>query len=195
MGQHVYGLSSRYSPDLSSDSILLNIHLGNLAIIALLLTAMIHLLYERKKTPLPNVTTFRSVFSYYLAMQLLIYGLDKVFGNQFYFPEANTLYTPLRQLDKDILYWSTMATSKMYLTATGLIESIAAALLIFRRTRYPGGILAFATLGHVLIINLGFDISVKLHSLLLCGMALFVIWPALKALWKLFIGQEKVDLQ
>lgn len=173
----------------------MNIHLGNLAVVALLLTAFILLLHKGRNTPLPNATTFRSVFSYYIALQLLIYGLDKVFGNQFYFPEPNTLYTPLGFLDKDILYWSTIATSKMYLMATGLIETIAALLLIFRRTRYLGGILALAALGHVLIINFGFNISVKLHSLLLCCITLFVVWPALKALWKLFIGQKKIELQ
>lgn len=182
-------------PELSSDSLLLYVHTFNLLVIALLLTALLHVLHRWKGVPLPSITFFRRLVSYYLSLQLLVYGLDKVLGTQFYFPEPNTLFTPLAQLDKDLLYWSTMATSKLYLIATGSIECLGAVLLWFRRTRYLGGLVTLAVMTQVVLINFGFDISVKLHSLVLWGMALFVTWPAIKALWALLVSHKSVYLQ
>ena len=40
--------------------------------------------------------------AWFLALQLLQYGFDKVFKHQFYLPEPNTLYTPLGLLPPDL---------------------------------------------------------------------------------------------
>lgn len=101
---------------------------------------------------------------YYLAVIMLKYGCDKLFKAQFFLPEPNLLYTPLGKLDKDILFWTSMGTSYGYNIFMGLAEVIPALLLFFRRTRYLGLLLLFIVLINVFLINLSFDISVKLFS-------------------------------
>lgn len=181
--------------ELSSDSLLLYVHVGNLVLFSALLSVVAHVLHRKKGTHLPSVTVYRNVLSYYLSLHLLVYGLDKVLGQQFYFPEPNTLFTPLGELDKDLLYWSTMASSRSYLLVTGVFESMCALLLWFRKTRYLGGLLSLVAMAQVVLINFSFDISVKLHATLLLVIALFIVWPALKALFQLLLGHTSVGLQ
>ncbi len=104
---------------------------------------------------------------YFVIFYLLRYGLDKWVGNQFYTPASNTLHTPLGQLSKDILFWSSMGTSHHYNLFMAGSELMAAILLIFRRTRFFGLLISLGVLINVFAINIGFDISVKYLSGLL----------------------------
>lgn len=118
--------------------------------------------------------------AWFLALQLLEYGFDKVFKHQFYLPEPNTLYTPLGMLPPDLAYWSVMGASHSYSLFAGLVEVLPALLLLWGRTRLVGGILALAVLANVLALNIGFDISVKLWSAFLLLLAAVVAAPGLQ---------------
>lgn len=98
---------------------------------------------------------------------LIRYGIDKLSGNQFYTPASNTLHTPVGQLSKDILFWSSMGTSSIYNVFMAFIEITSGILLLFYRTRFLGLIMSFGILVNILAINIGFDITVKYLSLLL----------------------------
>ncbi len=117
--------------------------------------------------------------AWFLALQLLEYGFDKVFKHQFYLPEPNILYTPLGMLPPDLAYWSVMGASRPYSIFAGLLEVVPALLLLWGRTRLVGGILALAVLANVLALNIGFDISVKLWSGFLLLLAGVVAAPGL----------------
>ncbi|UKN00957.1 hypothetical protein K6119_14575 [Paracrocinitomix mangrovi] len=136
----------------------------------------------------------RIIIVYYLASRLMVYGFDKIFKTQFYLPEPNIAYTPFGLMEKDILFWSVMGTSKLYCIATGVIEVIAASLLLFKKTRVLGLLISVGILTHVLLINLGFDISVKLYSFLLLFISLLALSPQLKPLYCLLIKRENVAL-
>ena len=121
--------------------------------------------------------------AWFLALQLLQYGFDKVFKHQFYLPEPNTLYTPLGMLPPDLAYWSVMGASHAYSIFAGLLEVLPALLLLWGRTRLVGGILALAVLANVLALNIGFDISVKLWSAFLLLLAALVAAPGLQTVY------------
>ncbi|MDG1332167.1 MAG: hypothetical protein P8P74_07545 [Crocinitomicaceae bacterium] len=129
--------------------------------------------------------------AYILSFFLLKYGVDKLFQFQFYTPEPNTLFTPLGMLSKDILFWSSMGTSSSYNTFMGLIEVIPAFLLLHHRTRLLGGLIALGVLGNVLMINFSFDITVKLLSMYLVIVSLYVLSPFLKNLFAFFIANTE----
>ena len=57
-------------------------------------------------------------------MQVAGYGVQKLLMQQFFTPEANTLYTPLGRLDKDILFWTTMGLSRGYNIFLGVVERL-----------------------------------------------------------------------
>ncbi len=126
---------------------------------------------------------------YYLALQLLKYGVDKLFKNQFYLPEPNTLYTPVGRLDKDILYWSSMGTSHFYSVFMGVLETVAAAFLLFRKTRLIGLLMGLAVMVNVVAVNFGFDIGVKLFSLFLLFLDLYLLSPHARRLYQVLTQQ------
>jgi hypothetical protein len=117
--------------------------------------------------------------AWFLALQLLEYGFDKVFKHQFYLPEPNTLYTPLGLLPPDLAYWSVMGASHSYSVFAGLLEVLPGLLLLWGRTRLVGGIMALAVLANVLALNISFAISVKLWSAFLLLLAGVVAAPGL----------------
>jgi hypothetical protein len=121
--------------------------------------------------------------AWFLALQLLEYGFDKVFKHQFYLPEPNTLYTPLGLLPPDLAYWSVMGASRSYSVFAGLLEVVPGLLLLWGRTRLVGGILAAGVLTNVLALNIGFDISVKLWSAFLLLLSVVVAAPGLRTVY------------
>lgn len=153
-----------------------------LAFLLLLLSFFIALVLHKRFNK--NLEAFsRSlhvIASYTLAFFLLKYGLDKLFLHQFYFPEPNTLHTPIGYLTKDILFWSSMGTSTSYNWFMGAIEIIPAFLLLHYKTRFIGAVISFGVLLNVFMINVGFDITVKLLSLYLLSISIFIIAPDIK---------------
>jgi hypothetical protein len=137
----------------------------------------------------------RQVCCYFLALCFFKYGFDKVFKAQFYLPEPNILYTPLGQVSKDLLFWSAMGSSHAYNVFMGTLEVIPAVLLFFRKTRVLGLLLALGVMVNVIAINFSYDISVKVFSVLLLGMILFLLVPAFTKLYGFFVLQRESRLE
>ena len=161
-----------------------------LAVVAALIVARLNKWKQYRRKILGLCYT---ICCYYLILQLLKYGFGKIFKDQFYLPEPNTLYTPLGQLDKDILYWSSMGTSRLYNLFSGSVEVLAAILLLFKRTRMAGLLLATASLSQIVAINFSFDISVKLFSLFLLFLSLYLLNPFYNRLYHFFFTRSSIQ--
>lgn len=172
--------------DFSSDSVWLYLLVFILLIFSMFCAVFLNRLkYKLRIDQFQNFVRIGAV--YFLALILLKYGFDKLFKAQFYLPEPNLLYTPLGQLDKDILFWSTMGSSHAYNLFMGFAELVPAILLFFKRTREIGLIISFGVLLNVFAVNLSFDISVKLLAGFLLFLNLFLLLPTFQILWKIFI--------
>lgn len=119
--------------------------------------------------------------------------MDKLLLRQFYTPEPNILFTPVGNLSKDILFWSSMGTSKVYNIFMGLIEIIPGLLLLYHKTRILGALFGFGVLLNVFMINIGFDITVKFLSFYLIVCSIFLLSPVLKKLFDLLIKQKGIS--
>lgn len=177
--------------DFSSDTIALNL----LLLLLFFLAIIIVLILSFSKLNSDRIIYFCRIIScYYIAFILLKYGFDKVFKAQFYLPEPNILYTPFGNLTKDILYWSTLGTSRFYSVSMGIIEVAIAILILIKRTRILGLPLAIGVFINIILINFGFDISVKTFSIFLFLATIFAIYPNLKLLFNFFILQKKEQI-
>jgi hypothetical protein len=177
--------------EFSSDSISLNILLGLLFILSFLSLLVMKFFRIRSAGIIP---LFKFLSAYYMAAVLLKYGFDKVFKRQFYLPEPNILYSSFGSLTKDTLFWSTMGTSHLYSVATGFIEVITGLLILYKRTRIAGFCIAIGIVINIFLINIGFDISVKVFTLFLLMVLAFNLYPALKTIYAFFIQQRPVQL-
>lgn len=189
-GRTIFGLPPSFTGKLISDSTGLYLHTLNVILIALMLCGIWSLVDRRRENYAREAYWFVVLVSYYLALQLFVYGFDKVFKVQFYLPEPNTLYTTVGETPRDLLYWTVMGASRPYTIFTGLLEVIAACLLLFRRTRTAGAVAAFAILLNVLAINLSFDISVKLYSSFLLLLCIVVAAPDATRLKEFFLRRS-----
>ena len=113
---------------------------------------------------------------YRLALSMITYGIIKIIKLQFPFPfySLNETYgdsSPMR------LLWSFMGYSSAYNIFVGSIEATAGFLLFFRKSALAGALLSIAVLSNVVMLNLCYDVSVKLHSIHLLFMAVFIALP------------------
>jgi len=136
-----------------------------LGVLSLLIMIFIYWKGKKYLPAVQKVLFFTLVL--FLSYFLIRYGLDKLFGVQFYTPAANTLHTPVGQLGKDILFWTSMGTSTFYNQFMAITEISAGILILFNRTRFLGLIVGFGVLLNIFAINIGFDITVKYLSGLL----------------------------
>lgn len=167
--------------DLSSDSTGLYIHAGIIFLIAIITSLYTATrMDDARRSKITGI--IRTIASYYLALLLLKYGLDKFMKSQFYLPEPNILFTPLGKLDKDILFWSAMGSSYSYNVFMGIAEVIPALLLIIPRTRQIGALIATGVFLNIFAINLSFDISVKIFSFFLLLISFNLAIPIFKRL-------------
>lgn len=165
--------------DYSSDSCSMLI----LMIILLFTSAIFCAVIKKKQTEyLLSIIEYGCIM--YISIILIKYGTDKIFRTQFPEPESNILFTRFGNLDKDILFWSTMGTSKIYNSIIGCIEFFTGILLLFRRYQFFGILLAMISFTQIFIINIAFDISVKFFLLILLLMSVFLVR---KHEWKLFL--------
>jgi len=179
-GNNILHIKKPYTVELISDSTGFYLNVLVLLFISIIM-GTIWSMFDRGRSNYQKFYYWLLVFiRYYLAMQLLVYGWNKIFKWQFYLPEPNTLFTTLGNTPKDLLYWSTMGISRSYSICTGLLEVIAALLLFFRRTQLLGAFVAVGIMVNVLMINFSFDISVKLYSLFLLLLCFLVMLPYAK---------------
>jgi len=182
------------NPEISSDSTTLYLLFFILFIVAIIGNTLFSFFRFWKTYENSIFKIIQLILTYYLVVIMLTYGFDKIFKAQFYLPEPNTLYTPLGMLDKDILYWSTIGTSYAYNVLMGLAEVIPALLMMYHKTRNPGLFILSGVLINVVLINFGFDISVKLFSSFLLFTSLLLLAPSFKKMLHFFVLNKATSL-
>ncbi|MEZ4887518.1 MAG: hypothetical protein R3E32_22485 [Chitinophagales bacterium] len=190
-GDNILQIKQIYTFQLISDSTGMYIHTLLLLHIAVVI-AIVWSVLDSKRNHLILAYWFQVFISYYLAFQLFKYGFNKVFKLQFYLPEPNILYSNVGSLSRDILYWSVMGASYSYTVFAGILELIPAFLLLFRRTRLLGALIAFGVLVNVVMINVSFDISVKILSSFLLLLSILIILPDFSNLCRFFLQNQPI---
>ncbi len=119
----------------------------------------------------------RTIVRYYLATFALSYGIIKLFALQMPFPMLSQLATPLGDLLPMRFSWLFIGYSLPYQIFSGMMETLAGLLLLFRRTVTAGLFAATGAFLNVVMINLSYDVPVKLFSmhLLLCSLFLLAL--------------------
>lgn len=112
---------------------------------------------------------------YSLALIAIGYGMDKVFALQMPFPLMSQLATPLGDLLPMRFSWLFIGYSTPYQVFSGVMEVLVAVLLLYRRTATLGTLIATAVFINVMMLNLCYDIPVKLFSMNLVLLCLYLL--------------------
>lgn len=141
-----------------------------------LLIALIWTLLDRKKTAYPNWRyVLNSIVRYKLAMTAFGYGIIKLYALQMFFPSMSQLATPLGEFLPMRFSWLFIGYSAPYQIFSGVMEVLAGLLLFNRRTVTTGVLVSMGVFLNVLMLNLAYDIPVKIYSAHLVVMCVFLL--------------------
>jgi hypothetical protein len=145
-------------------------------------------LLDRHRTSYIRLHGWLKVLARYaLAFTLLSYAFAKILPIQFPHLQSSLLTGSYGQSSPMGLLWRFMAFSPAYTAFAGFSELLPAIFLFFRRTALLGSLLAFAVMLNVVMLNFCYDVPVKLHSLNLLALAVFLIAPEARRLSRIFL--------
>jgi uncharacterized membrane protein YphA (DoxX/SURF4 family) len=119
----------------------------------------------------------RIAVRYTLAFSLLAYGISKLFLGQFPLPTDGRLMQRFGDASPMGLMWTFMGASPLYVLFSGAMETLGAALLLFRRTTTLGALVVAGVMLNVAMLNFCYDVPVKLASTHYFAMAIFLMLP------------------
>jgi uncharacterized membrane protein YphA (DoxX/SURF4 family) len=128
-----------------------------------------------------------------LAFMLVVYGLNKVFPSQMNPPALTWLGQPLGEFYPSGLLWQFMGASPVYEMFCGWMETLAAVLLMARRTTALGALLAIVIMTNVFMLNMCYDVQVKEFSFNLLLQGIFLFAPDAIRLVKLLVLGRNVE--
>ena len=144
---------------------------------------------DRRRRAYPRLAAAAWIaLRYYLAAVMLSYGISKVIKSQFSDPSPGTLHQRVGQLPPMRLLWTFMGYSLPYTVFAGLAETVGAVLLMWRRTATLGALVIAAVMTNVVMLNLCYDVPVKLFSAELLAMAIAVALPDARRLISAVLG-------
>jgi len=150
--------------------------------------ALVWSIIDRRRTNYQTLHGWlRLLVRYTLAITLFSYGFSKVFPMQFPFPGLSRMIEPFGDFSPMGVLWQFMGSSPAYTIFAGVMETVGAVLLLFRRTTTLGALVSAGVLLNVVVLNFCYDVPVKLYSLNLLLMAVFLMAPDLGKLTGLLV--------
>ncbi|MGY0497645.1 hypothetical protein ACWZHB_04010 [Nocardia sp. FBN12] len=131
---------------------------------------------------------FRLLLRMSLASALFLYGLIKVLPTQMSF-NLERLVEPFGNMSPMAVLWAQSSLSEPYEMALGAAEVVAALLLVLPLTAGIGSVLAVVVALQVLLMNLSFDVPVKLFALQLFLYATVLAAPDIVRLVRALLGR------
>lgn len=160
---------------------------GRLGLSAVL--ALVWSLSERRGTFTERLFwPIHTLLRYYLASVLFMYGWDKVFLMQMPAPTLSEALTPLAEMSHMQLLWSAVGASPLFQLVGGWAEVVPGFLLLFRRTTLLGALLSAVVMGFVFLLNVSFDVYVKIASGHYLMFSLLLLTPYLRNLFRLLLN-------
>lgn len=132
---------------------------------------------------------FRMFIRLALASQMIEYGMTKIIPNQFAAPGLDILSSRVGDLPLNTLFWTSVGAAPAYQMFTGWAELLGGVLLLVGPLTMVGALLCLADMSQVLTLNLSYDIGLKITSLHLVFLAVFLLVPDAKRLYSFALGR------
>jgi hypothetical protein len=164
-----------------------------LLVFSVLVTAAWSVL-DRKR---PNYITlhkwFRVFVRFALAGQMLLYGFVKAVPLQMPYPFLTRLLEPFGSFSPMGVLWSSIGASPAYETFTGCAEILGGLLLLAPRTTLLGALICAADLTQIFMLNMTYDVPVKLLSFHLLLLAVVLLAPDLPRMFMFFFSNRATE--
>lgn len=156
-------------------------------VIIMVLITVIWSFIDRKRKNYKRLLQFLVIFLvYYVMYAMFSYGFHKVYKLQFPDPSLYRMLKTYGESSPMGIAWTFMGASKGYTIFSGWAEVVGGLLLIFRRTRTLGGLVCFGVMLNIFVMNMCYDIPVKIYSFHLMLFAFFIFMQDWKRLFSVF---------
>ncbi|WP_462249623.1 hypothetical protein [Ekhidna sp.] len=160
---------------------------------ALVGTVIWSILDRKRKSYFWLSLSIRNVVRYYIIIFAFIYGIIKVFGLQMPSPSPSYYATDLGNFSAMRFSWNFVGYSKAYQFFSGFAEVLVGVLLLYRRTVGLGALLGIGVFSYVFLLNMTFDIPVKIFSFQLLLACVFISITNLKRILNFFVLNRQAE--
>lgn len=127
-----------------------------------------------------------------LGAAILMYGAAKVFLMHFPPPNLYKLLEPLGDYSPMSLLWTFMGASRSYTVFAGCLQILGGLLLFVPQLTTLGALINLAVFSNIFVLNLGYDLPVKLYSLHVLLFCSFLVLPDARRLVNFFVLNRSV---
>jgi hypothetical protein len=160
----------------SGDKLIDWVQAGTLLLIALIAAVAWSFVSRRASHP-RAYKWFRLLLRFAVGATMVRYGLGKVIPFQMPTLFLTRLVEPFGNFSPMGVLWTSIGASPAYESCVGAGELLGGVLLFFPRTTLLGAVISFAAAGQVFVLNMTYDVPVKLLSFHLVVMTLVLIAP------------------
>jgi hypothetical protein len=184
---HMFGITEPlvYAGN-SRDTVFFWVQAFMVLIVAAIGSAVWSLVDRRRKNYVTLHKWFRLFVRFAVAAQMFYFGMAKIIPTQFPAPSLVTLVAPVGNLSLQSVLWTSIGASPAYQIFTGVVEVVGGTLLIFQRTTTLGAIICMASMLHVFVLNMAYDLGVKILSFTIVMMSVFLLAPDFSRLANFF---------
>ncbi|MFC9896162.1 DoxX family protein [Nocardia sp. NPDC127579] len=189
VGEHILGVDAVLRSNGSGDQAAIWV----MVLILVVLTAAITLIW----TVLARRTEYRTLGTWFVTAirlaaggQLLWYGWAKLVPNQMPYPSLATLLRPFGEFSAIDVLWNQVGVSPAYQVLLGAAEVVAGLLLFWPRTATLGGMIGLISMLQVFLLNMTYDVPVKILSFHLVLMSLIVLAPQTRRMLDFLVLQR-----
>ncbi len=191
--KHVFGLNRQliFPNSGSGDKTFDWVQAFALLMIAAIGTVIWSLADRRRENYVSLHKWFRLFIRFALASEMFLYGLDKLIPLQMPFPSLTRLMEPYGNFAPMSVLWYSVGASKFYEIFTGCAETLGGLLLIVPRLTTLGALVCLADMIQVFMLNMTYDVPVKLFSFHLILLSLFLLAPDARRLLNFFFTKRE----
>ena len=161
-----------------------------LLVIAAVITLVWSILDRRRTNYVTFHKWFRLALRFALASEMFLYGIDKVIPLQMPFPYLTRLLEPYGNFSPMAVLWSSIGASRSYEIFAGCAETLGGILLLTPRTTTLGALVCLADMIQVFMLNMTYDVPVKLFSFHLILFSLFLLAPDARRMIDFFFTER-----
>jgi hypothetical protein len=157
----------------------------------LVFSAVVTLIWSLLDRRRPNYVRLYKWFRVYarfgLGTTMLLYGMIKAIPLQMSAPSLTRLLEPYGHFSPMGVLWASLGASFPYERAVGMAELLAAALLFIPQTVVLGGVVALIDSLQIFLLNMTYDVPVKLFAFHLILLSLVILAPDIRRLLNVLV--------
>ncbi|MEV6253488.1 DoxX family protein [Nocardia sp. NPDC051911] len=178
VGEHVFGVEAvLHENSGSGDQAAIWLLIFCELVAAALITIVWSILDRRRR----DYTALRNWFLVFIRLclggQMLFYGMAKAIPSQMPAPSLTALLQPYGTMSPASVLWNQVGAAPMYEILLGTAEVLGGLLLFLPRTATAGALLSLVSMAQVFVLNMTYDVPVKILSFHLLLLSLVVLAP------------------